>query len=178
MKRNLTTTGSIELEPEDLVTAARDYLMANEDKLILFLKDYLKRTENVLVKKVERSGDRVVAIVEGYFDEGARRFSSESKTRGTKKALGGHRKPFVGFYDHTLDIIEAQRKRKKTFISWEDLREELLSIADGKGKPKFEMDGEPIEMSRIKQYLAPSQIKRQKNLRGVKVDKLKGGLHI
>ena len=89
------------------------------------------------------------------------------------------KRKWVGLYAAVGQVIDAQRKRKRKFISFEDLRAELLEMKDANNNKLFVKDGEELPMYVLKQRFAPSQIPRQAktqpNLRGVH-NKGKGGL--
>lgn len=155
MKTNLKTTGIIQID-------------FNKD-LFLIIKDYVARTQNLLVTKIQRNENNIVAFVEGGIEEGAQPFGTEPRAKIERKSNKGFRKNYTGFYPAVREIIESLKGRKKNFISLEDLHAELLGVAGDNGKPRFE----GIPLSRVQQYLTKSQLIKN-NVKGVKVSEEKG----
>jgi hypothetical protein len=166
MKSTIKRTAQFELEVADV------------NKII---SEYLQRTEGVAVKSIKRDSNGKVFVV-GDLDE-----STPKQTRGLEEGKGanaGYSRRWTGFYESIGMIFDQLRKKKKNFISYNDLYEELLDLEDDNGKKLFIRDKKPIEKDRFRQYISKSQIQRQAlnqaNLRNVKVGRKNDadGLHI
>jgi hypothetical protein len=161
MKLNLKTTGFVEITNEDL---------------FMIISDYLKHNQNVDLKKLQKDEKKMVAIVERNVDEGASLIAKENTKVGRSEDKQNRVKRYMGFYEAVADILNDLKSKKKNFITWDELYDELILMQDNKGNKKFVINGEKIPMTKVKQYLSPSQIKRQPGLKGVNPDKKNGGL--
>lgn len=151
---------------------------------------YVLEKHKVPVEKIEIRNGSVFALVDHELEEGAPfdRVWETPDAETLRKARAGEitdpdqvfKRKWVGLYAAVGEVIDNQRKRKKKFISFEDLRAELLEMKDQNNNKKlFVKDGEELPMYVLKQRLAPSQIPRQAktqpNLKGVQ-NRGKGGL--
>lgn len=161
-KTQMKTTATFRIEQKDLMP---------------IIGEYLKNHFNVHVKKLqyEKFFD-IIAIAEDE-EGGAKEIGAVEKEEKVERQTNeGFKRNWTGFYQAVREIIDYQSSKKKNFISYEDLYEELQSVPDERGKPRFVRNGVPIEMKRFKQYLSPSQISRQANMKGVKIDRNREGL--
>lgn len=185
MKATINFKGQFEFDfDKDLPAILKEYFSVpdNRRELSLILNSYLMRVKGYMPKKIQypKEGvDKIVAIVDTQIDEGAKPLGVH-KNGVEKVASTGFSRKWLGLYGAVGDILDSQRKRKKKFISFDDLLAELHGFEDEKGKKMFVKDGEELPMYVLKQRCAPSQIPRQAkgqpNLRGVVVDKKQGGL--
>lgn len=181
MKTTLRIQGAYELDNADIISILKD--PENRKTLTPMITNYIKSKYGYPPKSIQypKDGlDRVVAIIDHEVDGGAKPIGITKTTSGEKASTEGHTKVWKGLYEGIGEVIDSQRKRKKDFISWEDLRAELLEMETDRGVKMFVKNGEELPMSIIKHRMAPSQIvrqaKNQANLRGVKPDKKNGGL--
>lgn len=156
-------SGSLVLSQQDVSDLVLKEAEHDIEQLRQIFANYLKRTEGLNVVAIHQKDGKVILEIQ-----------SERTSASTSNGAA-HKRPYAGFYPIVRKILDAQKKRGKNFISWEDLREELLQAKED-GKPKFVVNGKEIEMSRIKQYCSPSQLKRQPNLKMIKPDKKGRGL--
>jgi hypothetical protein len=190
MKLNLKTTGQVEIESADLVAMLtansevtallREFLASNKKEFIPMLTAYLQKERNLKFLKLEadKSFKKILVLVEQSLDEGVQGFSSGPKTNGRqgKKDVDKRNRKWTGFYDVVQDIVNEQKNNKKHFISLSEIYDLVLNTLGGDNKPKFIKNGEQIELTRVKQYLSPSQLARQTNMRGIEWDKRREGL--
>lgn len=180
MKATLKVEGFFELGAIDLLNILTEKLGNERTSVII---EYVKKKSGHTPKKIQYPTDRaedgkVVAIVDSTTDEGVTPIGKVVKEKSKPEEIDAGDRKYYGLYENIGEVITEQRKRKKDFISWEDLHAEISDIEDQKGNKKF--PGIPLEI--IKHRLAPSQIKRaaktQPALRGVKSGKGLGGLKI
>lgn len=173
----------MELGDQDLFEILKEEAAKNRQLLTPLIINYIKNKFNYNPTKVqypEHGLDRIAVIIDGTIDEGATPIGTV-KERIDRSSNAGFTRKWNGLYGAVGEILDTLRARKKRFISWEDLRAELLELeSTTDGKKLFVFNGEEIPMDVIKQRCAPSQLvrqgKNQANLRGVKIDREKGGL--
>lgn len=166
VKTTLKTTGFVEFDSTTLSTI-----------LTAWVKDNLGYNAT----KIQRSSDgkKIVAVIDSVVDGGATPVGIVKEPKKTTSYEGGRHR-WEGFYSSVGEIIEEQKKRKKAFISYDDLLAELHDMENARGEKLFVKEGEALPMAILRHRLAPSQIKRQAkgqpNLRGVENDKKNKGL--
>lgn len=152
---------------------------------------YVLEKHKLTVEKIEIGKGSILATVNHDLGQapGLERLWEPLDPEAIKKIRSGKvtdpdqafKRKWVGLYAAVGEVIDAQRKRKRKFISFEDLRAELLEMKDANNNKLFIKDGEELPMYVLKQRLAPSQIPRQAktqpNLKGVQ-NKGKGGLSL
>lgn len=188
---NAKVIGTIGVDDSDLLLAVKKWATKNQTNRSALSKmviEFFQEERNMKVLKVQRTDSGMVAEVEADFKTAydlasTTTISDKIKLHGTPKrekiqraSNEGFTRSNKGFYTHVMEIIEDYIKRGKNYISFEDMHEELMSIPGHNGKPKFERDGKPIEMSRVRQYLSTSQLKKNPITKGVKRDKEGTGL--
>lgn len=181
MKTTLKITGAYELDNKDIMAILLD--TENRKSLTPMISQYIVKKYGYAPKSIQypKDGlDRVVCIIDHEVDGGAKPLGTVRGEQSDKASTEGHTKVWRGLYEAIGEVIDAQRKRKKDFISWEDLRAELLEMETDRGQKLFIKDGQELPMGIIKHRMAPSQMvrqaKNQSNLRGIKQDKKNGGL--
>lgn len=183
MKATLKISGTIELSNDDLFDILKDHALANRQALSPIISDHIFKKYGYRPVKIQypKEGlERIAVIIDSTTDQGARPLGIVKQTVTGKASNEGFTRTWTGLYSAVGEVLDTLRKRKKSFVSFDDLRAELLDMEDNKAKKLFVKNGEEIPMPVIKQRLAPSQIVRQSksqpNLRGVKVDKKNQGL--
>lgn len=178
VKTTLNTTGTMEINAASLNTIVMDWVKEETAR-----KFNLPDKDQVTVKlQWPKDGEkRVTALLElSPIDEGAKPFGAPPKPPKKTTKYEGKRHKWEGLYSAIGEIIDEQRKRKKTFISYDDLLAELHEMEDGRGNKMFVKGGEELPMEIVRHRLAPSQIirqaKNQPNLRGVENSKKDKGL--
>lgn len=182
MKATLKVQGTMELGDQDLFDILKEEAAKNRQALTPLIVNYIKSKfnySNVKVQYPEVGLDKIAVIIDSVIDEGATPIGVV-KDKIERASNKGFVRKWNGLYGSIGEVINTCRARKKRFISWEDLRAELLEFEDAKGKKMFIADGQEIPMDVIKQRCAPSQLARIKaniaNFRGVKYEREKGGL--
>lgn len=185
MKLTLRSTGPAELEDSDLGAALRYRASKNKKtnaELTRTITDYLVEVKGMKVLRIQKSTDltQIVAEVEFSVNQGAKMFGSKVKDTPDRASNEGFSKTYKGFYKSVREILDEQKAKKKDYIGFDDLYEQLINETDAKGVKKFVRNGVPIEMSRFKQYLSASQLdpKRNQMMKGVKHDKTGEGLNL
>lgn len=183
MKETVKIQGQYELDKKDLHDILLSYATRNREELTKIIIAYFQEVYGYTQVRLQYPADgldKIVAIINSSKDEGAKPIGTVKTLTGDKASNKGFTRTWNGLYREVGDIIDVLRKRKKSFVSYEDLLAELLDLEDNKGKKLFVKDGQELPMPVLKQRLAESQVKRQAksqpNLRGVKVDKKNGGL--
>lgn len=183
----LTYKGSAEakLEKEDIVNAFKSF--ASSDQLFEAIKDINKKnpkevtriitqyleSKGMEVNKVQKDSDLTKVVADVIYGEGAKNIVPSAMS--TQSANNVQNRRWLGFYETVSSLIDKHRKKKKTFISYKDLYEELIGVENSEGEKMFVKENEPIEFSRFRQYLSNSQMARQTNMAGVEAKK-KGGI--
>lgn len=166
IKTSLKTTGYVEIDRATL-----------SQILIPWIKDNLGYTATKL--QYSSDGNKIVAVIESVVDGGAKPIGIVKEPRKTTKYEGANHK-WEGLYGAVGEILDEQRKRKKTFISYDDLLAEMHEMEDNRGNKLFVKGGEELPMSVLRHRLAPSQLVRQSkgqpNLKGVENKKKDRGL--
>lgn len=145
------------------------------------LTSWIKDNYGYDTVKIQRSENgKIVAIAESVVDGGAKPIGTVKPPKKETTKYEGTSHKWEGLYGAIGEIIDEQRKRKKNFISYDDLLAELHEIEDGQAKKMFVKGSEKLPMSIVRHRLAPSQIirqaKNQPNLRGVQNSKKDKGL--
>ena len=158
MKATFKVSGQIEIPYKDLLP---------------IISNYIEETYGYPIAKLQRSkdADKIIAIIDHTKDGGAQRMDTQKKAKTERRSNEGFSRRWMGFYPTIQEIVEEAKAKKKTYLDFDDLYEQLLSTADVKGHPKFIRNGEPIEPSRVKQYLSPSQLAKTPQTKGMKWDK-------
>lgn len=168
--------GLFELSSEDLVEVMKAHLeKLGPKKVESIIKDYISDKYGYTPAKVDVPKDFKRVVI--HIDESLGKDVPDSQK--AKRNIGFTRK-WTGLYMEVGEIIDKLRKRRKNFVSYKDLRAELLEKKDKAGNKLFVKGGEEIPMSVVKQRLAQSQVDRQAiaqpNLKGIKVDRENQGL--
>lgn len=160
--------------------------------------DLFSQTTSMAVKfsgKVEISGDDMRKIVDEWFQKhyGHSILGVEyDKKSGKLVAMVEyeHEKPseppqdanrWPGLYAGIGEVIDSYRAKKKRFITYTELLDQLHLLEDNRGQKLFvKPDGTKLPMAIMRHRLAPSQLLRQgkgqTNLKNVKNDRRNGGL--
>jgi hypothetical protein len=187
MKTTLRTQGTVELSEKDLIEILKED-SAGRKTFASMIIAWLRDKHGLDAKSVQwPNGDvnRIAVIVDSTTDGGATPFGKPIGENGPRKSNAGFKRLWKGLYGAVGEVIIDMRKRKKNFISFEDLHAELLDMQHpGKSTKMFvkQIEGKkhelPIEV--VRQRCAPSQLprqaQRQKELKGVTVDKKRDGL--
>lgn len=155
----------------------------NRTELLDMIKFWMINNKGLTVTKVQypEGFDKIVAIVEGSVDQGAKPLGAPVKPPKETTTYKGTTHKWEGLYAAIGEILDEQRKRKKSFISYDDLLAELHEMEDNRGNKLFvKADGDRLPMAVLRHRLAPSQIVRQAkgqpNLRSVTNSKKDKGL--
>jgi hypothetical protein len=183
MKATLKISGIIELSGEDLFGILKEYANNNRKELTPIIHNFIKEKYGYAPKNIQYNKDnldKVAVIIDSTTDEGATPIGKVTKSV-EKVSNEGFTRKWNGLYSAVGEVLETLRKRKKNFISWEDLHAELLDMESDNGKKKlFVIGQDKLPMSVLKHRMAPSQVVRQAKstpaLRGVMPDKKNGGL--
>ncbi|HYG02034.1 MAG TPA: hypothetical protein VD927_06280 [Chryseosolibacter sp.] len=191
---NAKVTGTIGVDDNDLLLAVKKWAGRNKSNgtaLGKMIIDFFQDERGMKVLRVQRSENGgMMAEVDLDFktayelaSKSKGKISNSIKLHGTPKkekikrsSNEGFTRSNKGFYSYVAEIIEEYKGNGKSHITFEELHDALMSVPDEKGKPKFEKEGEPIEIGRVKQYLTPSQIARNPIVKGLKRDKEGRGL--
>jgi hypothetical protein len=184
MKSTVRVSGTIELTDRDLLDILKDYAQKNRPELSAIISNYVREKHGYTPSEIRYPAEgleRIEVIIDSNADEGARPLGIVKGTK-TVNSAEGFKRTWTGLYSAIGDILDHQRARKKKFISFDDLRAELLEMKNNKKEKLFVRNGEEVPMSVIKHRMAQSQIDRQaarqSSLEGVKVDKKNQGLSL
>lgn len=168
MKTTLKTEGFVEFDREDLTK-------------IIF--EWVRKELGYVPTKLQWPKDgnkKAVVVIDSVTDQGAKPIGRDQAPPKETTEYEGKSHVWEGLYGSIGQIIDEQRKRKKTFISYTDLLAELHEVTDLKHKKMFVKGGVKLPMKVLRHRLAPSQIirqaKNQPNLMGVENDKKNKGL--
>ena len=165
VKTTLKTTGFVEIDHPTLSQIIIPWIQEN----LGYTATKIQYGEN----------KKIVAIIESVVDGGAKPINVVKEVKKTTKYEGKTHK-WEGLYSAIGEVVDEQRKRKKNFISYDDLLAEILEMEDNRGNKLFVKGDEQLPMAILRHRLAPSQIvrqaKNQPNLRGVENDKRNKGL--
>lgn len=178
MKATLKVQGQIELTEEDLLKVLRLIVLKRASDLFKAVTMVVKENSGYTPTKIQHNDDltKVVAIIDQNIDEGAKALGSEPKGTVERESNAGFVRRWTGFYGTAKDIFDELRQKKKHSISFKDFYDKLLDYDDIKtgGKLFVKPDGSgqltPIEITRVKQYLSPSQLKKTPQMKGIKWD--------
>lgn len=151
------------------------------EELRPLIRQYILETYKLPISTVAIGDGKITVTIDETVGggKGFERLWEMPNAETLKRALAGEikdldqpsKRKWVGLYAAVGEVIDAQRKRKKKFISFEDLRAELLEKRDENGTNLFIKNGEALPMPVLKQRFAKSQIPRQAktqpNLKGV-----------
>lgn len=168
MKTNFRFAGPAELELPDLGEILLHWAKksgANKKALSKMITEYLVEELQMSVKRLDISKDlrQIIAQVEQHS-------SREGKPKPYSKEYKGFRKN-TGFYTIVADVITECKLAGKDSITFEELTKEVNKVL--KTLKKGSKD-----ISRVRQYLSPSQIVKNApiTLKGVIRDKNDEGL--
>ena len=178
MKANLKVQGVIELKDEDLLKALRLVVLKRSGDLLEAVSTIVKEVYGYTPIKIQKDPDltKVVAIIDQYIDEGAQRLGAEIKPAVDRDSNAGFVRKWTGFYGTAKDIFDEMREKKKHSLSFKDFYATLLTYDDIKSggklfvKPDASGSMVPIEITRVKQYLSHSQLKKTPQMKGIKFD--------
>jgi len=178
--------GSVDfiIEPTDdeLLTILKTVALANKSEFTKAVMDFYAGKYGIPPTKVSSMPDlsRVSVHVKGEIDTGAKPVAGKVRQAVQRTETKGSSHVWKGFYEAVGAILDEQRGRGRTFISYDDLLAELHDFTDEKGNKMFEKNGELLPMKILRHRMAPSQVVRQAkgqpNLRGVENDKKNKGL--
>ena len=168
MKTTLKTEGFVEFDREDLT------------KIIFgWVKNELGYSPTKL-QWPKDGNKKVVVVIDSVTDQGAKPIGRDVPAPKQNSKYEGTTHKWEGLYGAIGEILDEQRKRKKSFISYTDLLAELHEMEDTQGKKMFVKGNDKLPMAILRHRLAPSQIvrqaKNQPNLRGVENSKKDKGL--
>lgn len=178
MKANLKVQGVIELRDEDLLKALRLVVLKRSEDLLDAVSTVVKEAYGYTPTRIQKDADltKVVAIIDQTIDEGAQRLGADLKPPVDRDSNAGFTRKWTGFYGTAKDIFNELRDKKKHSLSFNEFYNRLLDYDDiksgGKLFVKPDKDGNmtPIEITRVKQYLSPSQLKKTPQMKGIKWD--------
>src|SRR5688572_18998333 len=177
-----TFKGTIELSDQDLFEILREDTVARK-ALTSLIMNYIKEKYGFEPKSIQypaKGLQKIAVIIDSTTDGGAIPIGKPLVKNGERKSNAGFKRLWKGLYLSVGDVIADMRKRKKNFISFEDLHAELLDMQHpGKSTKMFvkTIEGKKVELpiEVLRQRCAPSQLprqaERQPELKGVKVDK-------
>lgn len=176
-----TFKGSVQLAEEDLYKALLHEI--NREKLTTIVSDYLQSfgyktikvqcEDNIVTAEIE------TADIEMDGEEKKEIVAKKSKKSSvTKKSSKGLPKKWKKFYPSIGEILEELRSKNRKRITFDALYERLLKVEDESGEKRFIKDGGSIEDWRVKQYLTPSQLLKNKQTETVKWDPTNETFHI
>lgn len=178
MKANLKVQGRIELTEPDLLKVFKLIVLKQANDLFQAVSIVVREHYNYTPTKVQKNEDltQVIAIIDEIIDEGAKVLGHEPKPSIDRESNRGFTRRWTGFYGTAKDIFDELREKKKHSLSFRDFYARLLEYDDiksgGKLFVKPDASGKPvaIEESRVKQYTAPSQLKKTPQMKGIKWD--------
>ena len=181
MKPEVKTTfnagGTVEIDSANLSNIIMAWVQDDISKKYNFPN---KGAISVRLQWPKDGAKRVVALFELTLDEGAKPFGAPPKEPKKTTTYEGKSHKWEGLYAAVGEILDEQRKRKKTFISYDDLLAEMHEMEDNRGHKLFVKGDEQLPMAVLRHRLAPSQLVRQSrgqaNLRGVENSKKDKGL--
>lgn len=163
MKQNIKRTGTVELTAAEFRGILDSFAKKKKGLILEAVGDHMNREHNLTVKKVQYAEDlgSVVCVVEGQEgDDDIKLLGKEPETRNGKT---GYRKRYLGFFQHTRDILEEFRKKGQKKVSIHGFLHELKAV---KGFEK-------MEDWRIKTYLHDDR-----QLKGIEYDHAKGEIRL
>lgn len=178
MKANLKIQGVIELTDADLLKALKLIVLNRTKDLFSAVTKVVEEVYHYTPVKVQKDDElnKVTAIIDQTIDEGAVALGREPKPAVDRESNKGFTRRWTGFYAASQEIFEELRRKNKHRLSLSDFYKMLLDYDDvasgGKLFVKKGEDGkkEQIELTRVKQYLSPSQLKKTPQMKGIKWD--------
>lgn len=173
MKANLKIQGQIELTEPDLLKVLKMIVLKQANDLFKAVTTVVRETYGYTPVKIQKDDNlsRVVAIIDETIDEGAQVLGREPKPLVERETNEGFTRKWTGFYNAAKDIFDELREKKKHSLGFMDFYNRLLDVDDVKtGGKLFVKGGTPIEITRVKQYLSPSQLKKTPQMKGIKWD--------
>lgn len=179
MKANLKVQGVIELTPDEILKVLRLIVLKRATDFLQAVTMVLRENYPYTPTKIQKDEEltKIVAFIDQNIDEGARALGSESKKPVERDSNAGFTRRWTGFYGSARDIFDELRSKKKHSISFKEFYDRLLDYDDVKSGGKQFVKKNPstgemeaIEVTRVKQYLSPSQLKKTPQMKGIKWD--------
>lgn len=179
MKANLKIQGVIEMTQEDLFEAFRLIAQKKVPDVIQAVSMLVEQKYQVTPKSIQKNEDltKVTAIIDQVIDQGAQALGRLPKGPIDRESNAGFNRRWTGFYNTAKEIFDEERSRKKHSLSFMDFYNRLLDADDVRSGGKLFIKKNPntgemesIEMTRVKQYLSPSQLKKTPQMKGIKWD--------
>jgi hypothetical protein len=177
MKANLEVKGQVQLEEEDITKVLRILALKQADNILDAVSKVVYERYKFTPIKIQKDDEltKIVAVIDEKLEEGAQLLGKELR-HVNRESNAGFTRRWNGFYGAAKEIFDELKSKKKHSIGLMDFYTKLLDIDDvrtgGKLFVKPGPDGEmqQIELSRVKQYLSPSQLKKTPQVRGIKWD--------
>lgn len=177
-------SGDFIIEPnqDEMLAIFRNMALDNKAEFTKAIMDFYTEKYGLRPTKVNSLPDlsRISVHIKVEIDTGAKPVGGTVRQPVERAETKGSTHVWKGLYEAVGAILDEQRGRGKTFISYDDLLAELHDFTDDKGNKMFEKNGELLPMKILRHRLAPSQVVRQAkgqpNLRGVENDKKRKGL--
>jgi hypothetical protein len=174
MKRNSITIETALFEDSDLFVVLKNWAQENAQDFSKYLINYLSR-QGYKVAEIQRTADlsRVIAKYTIERNEGVTLIGTEQKSPVQRSSNAGFSRQFTGFYQAILDIVHEHHALGQ--VSFDKLYDELLKVEVNGKKSFWYLDEsnllQPMPRWRFNQYLCPSQIDPQRNVkfRGIRV---------
>lgn len=178
MKAQLEIKGQIQLEPEDITQALRILALKRAKDILEAVSKVVYEQYKVTPIRIQKDEEltQVVAIIDEKLQEGAKLLGKVLKAPIERESNRGFKRTWTGFYGAAEDIFNEMRAKRRHTLKFDDFYNLLLDYDDvatgGKLFIKPGADGKPtpIEKTRAKQYLSPSQLKKTPQMKGIKFD--------
>lgn len=181
MKASLKVTGVVELDETEVAQALKLVVLKRATDILSAVTAVVKEKTGYIPTKIQKDEDlsKIVAFIDQDVDQGggARPIGKGPRSPINRSSNAGFDRRWTGFYRTAKEVFDEEKAKKRHTLSFMDFYNKLLDFDDVRtgGKlfiKKNHVTGEmePIEMTRVKQYLSPSQLKKTPQMKGIKWD--------
>lgn len=181
MKASLKVTGIVELDESEVAQALKLVVLKRANDLLSAVTEVIREKTGYIPTKIQKDDDlnKIVAFIDHDVDQGggASPIGKGPKSPINRSSNAGFDRRWTGFYKTAKEIFDEERAKKKHSLSFMDFYNKLVDFDDVRTGGKLFTKKNPvtgamesIEMTRVKQYLTPSQLKKTPQMKGVKWD--------